>query len=101
MRWLQVIRDAWQLLFKDLILTGLGMLAIYSQIFSPHPNGLLLGVGLALTVPSIADHVRALLPSSGGGSGGSSSPSLPPGTSRPRALPPQPNGSGESEEDDG
>ena len=26
-----------------------------------------LGTGLALTVPSVADHVRALLPSSGGG----------------------------------
>jgi hypothetical protein len=66
----------WQLL-KDVLLTGLGMFAIFSQVLSAKPNGLLLGTGLALTVPSTWDHVKALLPGSGGG--GSSPPSEPPG----------------------
>jgi len=57
---------AWQLA-KDILLTGTGLTLIVSQIFSRHPDGLLLGTGLALTVPSVADHVRALLPSSGDG----------------------------------
>ena len=65
------------MLCKDVGLTGLGMVAIYTQIFSSHPNALVLGTGLALTVPSVAEHVKALLPSSGGG--GSSPSSPPPG----------------------
>jgi hypothetical protein len=66
------------LLIKDIALTGTGLAVIYVELLSPRaPNGLLLGTGLALTVPSIADHVKALLPSSGGG--GSSPPSLPGG----------------------
>ena len=56
-RWLQ-LKD----FLKDIALTVLGMVAIYSQLFRPEPNGLVLGAGLALTVPSIAGHVRALLP---------------------------------------
>ncbi len=54
----------WKLL-REAGLTALGMLAIYTQIFSPKPNGLILGTGLALTVPSVAAHVKALLPSAG------------------------------------
>lgn len=70
-------------LFKDIALTGLGMLAIYSQIRSVHPNGLILGAGLALTVPTIAQHVRALLPGPGDGpsSAPPSQPTLPPSSS--------------------
>jgi hypothetical protein len=71
-------------LVKDALLTGLGMVAIYTQVFSPHPNGLILGTGLALTVPSVAGHVKALLP---GGEGGDSSPS-----SRSPGAPPSPPG---------
>ena len=63
------------LLLKDILLTGTGVGVIFSQVLSLHPDGLLLGTGLALTVPTIADHVKALLPSSGGGTGGPSSPS--------------------------
>jgi hypothetical protein len=60
---------------KDVALTGLGMVAIYTQIFSAKPNGLILGTGLALTVPSVAEHVKALLPGSGGGPSSPSSES--------------------------
>jgi hypothetical protein len=56
--------NRWQIL-KDVLLTGLGMAAIVTQVLSPHPNGLVLGTGLALTVPSVAAHVRALLPGPG------------------------------------
>jgi hypothetical protein len=64
---------------KDVILTGTGVAVIWVEALSSHPNGLALGTGLALTVPSVADHVRALLPSSGGGDS-SSSPSQEPPT---------------------
>ena len=74
------------LILKDIALTGLGMLAIYSQIRSAHPNGMIIGAGLALTVPTIAQHVRALLP--GPGDGESSprhpAPAPPPSTSTQR-----------------
>lgn len=68
-------------LLKDVLLTGTGVVIIYLQAFSLHPDGLVLGTGLALTVPSIAEHVKALLPSSGGGPSSPSSP--PPGSPRP------------------
>jgi hypothetical protein len=57
------------------------MVAIYTQIFSSRPNGLILGTGLALTVPSVAEHVKALLPTSGG------APSSPPSRSRGSSPP--------------
>jgi len=72
----------WYLL-KDILLTGTGVAVIFSQVLSSHPDGLLLGTGLALTVPTIADHVKALLPSSGGGG---SSPSRPPPGSQPSSA---------------
>jgi hypothetical protein len=61
---------------KDVVLTGSGVAVIWVEALSSHPSGLLLGTGLALTVPSVADHVRALLPSSGGGES-SPPPELP------------------------
>jgi hypothetical protein len=66
-------------LVKDVGLTGTGIAVILLQAFSAKPDGLLLGTGLALTVPSTWDHIRALLPSSGGPS--SSEPSPGPGSS--------------------
>ena len=69
--------NRWQIL-KDVLLTGTGLGLMWSQVFSAHPSGLLLGTGLALTVPSVADHVRALLPGSGGGRSSPPSPSPPP-----------------------
>jgi hypothetical protein len=76
------------LLLKDVSLTGTGLFVILSQIFSLHPNGLLLGTGLALTVPTIAEHVKALLPS-GGGESSSSTDSRPPPRSGPSAGSPR------------
>jgi hypothetical protein len=73
--------NQWRLI-KDVLLTGLGMFAIYSQLFRQHPDGLILGAGLALTVPSIASHVRALLPGPGDGD---SSPPPPPAAAPPPA----------------
>ena len=64
-------------LTKDIVITGSGVSIIWVQALSAHPSGLVLGAGLALCVPSVADHVRALLPGSGG-EGLSSAPSLPP-----------------------
>jgi hypothetical protein len=73
--------NLWKLL-KDIVLTGLGVAAILSQILSLRPNGLVLGTGLALTVPSVASHVRALLPGPGDGdSSESRSPPSPPPSS--------------------
>jgi hypothetical protein len=75
----------WQILYalvKDLALTGTGVVVILSQVTSAHPSDLLLGAGLALTVPSVAGHAGALL--SHGGTGRSS----PPGPSSP----PSPSG---------
>jgi hypothetical protein len=60
---------------KDVGLTGTGIFVIVLQSLSDHPSGLLLGTGLALTVPSTWEHIKALLPSSGGSP---SSRSLPP-----------------------
>ena len=82
MRWTTLwpqIKDAVWPLVKDVGLTGTGIVVIVLQAFSARPSGLLLGTGLALTVPSVAEHVKALLPSSGGGSSSESSP--PPGSS--------------------
>jgi hypothetical protein len=65
--------------------TGTGLTIIWRQVlYSPlHPSGLLLGTGLALTVPSVAAHLRALLPAAGGESESSppSPPPLPPPSS--------------------
>jgi hypothetical protein len=61
------LRAAFELL-RDIAVTGTGLVIIWRQVlFSAlHPSGLLLGTGLALTVPSVAAHVKALLPGSGG-----------------------------------
>jgi hypothetical protein len=63
---------AWSIT-KDVVFTGTGVFCILFEVFSPHPSGLILGTGLVLTVPATADHVRALLPSVGGGQSSPSS----------------------------
>jgi hypothetical protein len=76
----------WQTLYlvvKDLALTGTGVAVILSQVASAHPSDLLLGAGLALTVPSVAGHAGALLT---GRDIGSSSPSPPPRQPRPPSV---------------
>lgn len=54
----------WWPLLRDILLTGTGMLVIILQVFSMHPSTPLLWTGLALTVPSVVEHVKALLPTS-------------------------------------
>ena len=54
--------NRWWPLVRDVAVTGTGLAVIWRQVYSAHPSGLLLGTGLALTVPSVAAHVRALLP---------------------------------------
>ena len=77
---LLTIRDV----IKDVVLTSLGVVAIWSQIFSAKPNLYVLGAGLALTVPSTASHVRALLaPGPGDGASSESTPPRPPQPSQP------------------
>lgn len=73
----------WQLI-RDVLLTGLAIFVIVSQVYSQHPSDVLLAVALALTAPSVADHARALLSGPGGGA---HSPSAP------GQQPPQPGGS--------
>lgn len=100
MRWL--LRAIYELA-RDIAVTGTGLLIIWRQIlYAPtHPNGLLLGTGLTMTVPSVWAHVRALLP--GGestsahspdafGGGGASSP--PSSSPPPQPSPPQPSAGG-------
>lgn len=70
----------WQAI-RDVVLTCTGIFCIISQILARDPSGLLLGTGLALTVPSVAEHIKALLPSPAGAghsSGRSSPPTRPP-----------------------
>jgi hypothetical protein len=54
----------WWPLARDILLTGTGMGVIIMQVFSRHPSTPLLWTGLALTVPSVVEHVKALLPAS-------------------------------------
>lgn len=67
---------AWQLL-RDVLLTGTAVFILISQVFSKDPSDVLLAAALALTAPSAADHVKALL-SRPGESESSSSRSSPP-----------------------
>jgi len=68
---------------KDVLLTGTGIILIISQVFASSPSDVLLATGLALTVPSVASHARALLSGSTPGRGPSSSPPSPPPGSSP------------------
>jgi hypothetical protein len=78
------------LLLKDVILTGTGVLIVLSQTLEAalgqSPSALIIGAGLALTVPSIADHVKALLPGDTGST--TSSSSRPSGSSQSHSGPP-------------
>jgi hypothetical protein len=67
----------WWPLLRDILLTGTGMGVIIVQVFSAHPSTPLLWTGLGLTAPSVVEHVKALLPGSGGPD--ISPPSLPAG----------------------
>ena len=76
--------NRWWPLLRDIAVTGTGLRVILSQVYSPHPSGLLLGTGLALTVPAAAAHVKALLPGGETGESGDSSSSSAPDGPPPR-----------------
>jgi hypothetical protein len=54
-------------LVRDVVFAGFGLWLIYRETISPGRDALaLLGVAVALTVPSAAEHIKAILPSSAG-----------------------------------
>jgi hypothetical protein len=70
--------NRWPLL-RDIFLTGLGGVVIASQLVAfflgKVPSDVLCALGLALTAPSVAGHIRTVLGSTGGH--GPRSPSSP------------------------
>jgi hypothetical protein len=85
-KWVQTV---W-LLAKDILLTGVGLALIVTQIFARQPSDVLLMTGLALTIPSVASHAGTLLGAQSGGGHGqqehspsSSAPGLPPSSAPP------------------
>jgi hypothetical protein len=81
--WELALRRTWALI-RDVAFAGFGLYLIYRETVSPGRNALeILGIAFALTVPSAAEHIKALLPSSGTGSAAKSLPeSSPPGGSQ-------------------
>jgi len=81
------VRPAWEII-RDVAVTGTGLVIIWRQVLysAQHPSAVLLGAGLALTVPSVAAHVKGLLPDGGGDS--PSSPPSPPAPQQPSSPPP-------------
>ncbi len=69
--------NLWSLV-KDIILTGTGVALIVSQMLSATPSDALLVTGLALTVPSIAGHAKALLSGPSVSEAGEQSPTTSP-----------------------
>ena len=85
-------QTAYQLL-KDIALTGTGLTVIILQIWSKTPSDVLLVVGLALTVPSVASHATSILSGPGVPSSSESSPEHGEQPSPPPSSPP--GGSGD------
>jgi hypothetical protein len=74
----------WKLLLRDVLLTGAGIGLGFQQAYSLHPNNAVLWLAAGFTIPAAAEKLKAILTPPG--SGGSSSPSLPPGEpSEPRS----------------
>lgn len=93
-QWEAVLRRTWALV-RDVVFAGFGLWLIYRETIHPGPDALaLLGVAVALTVPSAAEHIKAILPSSSGESAveSSSRSSVPHGSS------PQPTSPGAPDE---
>lgn len=67
--------NRWRQLWKDVLLTGAGVVVILLQatVYEAHPQPYIVLAGLALTVPSAAEHIRALLAPSGDSSSSESS----------------------------
>lgn len=80
--WELLARRTWTLV-RDVVFGGFGLWLIYRETTDPGQNALaILGVAVALTVPSAAEHIKAILPSSSGESAveSSSRPSRPDGS---------------------
>lgn len=85
--WELLLRRTWTLV-RDVIFAGFGLWLIWRETTRPGQYVVpLLGVAIALTVPSAAEHIKAILPSSSGESAveSSSRPSAPGGSPRPPA----------------
>lgn len=64
--WEAVLRRTWALV-RDVVFAGFGLWLVYRELTHPGKNALaFLGIALALTVPSAAEHIRAILPDSAG-----------------------------------
>ncbi len=71
--WELMLRRMWALV-RDVVFAGFGLFLIWRETFYPGPDSLeILGVALALTVPSAAEHIRAILPNSAAESAAESS----------------------------
>ena len=92
--WEQMLRRTW-VLIRDVVFAGFGIWLIYRETVHPAKSAeetiALLGIALALTVPSAAEHIKAILPSSSGESA-IASPSGEPGPG-PGSPPSPPHGS--------
>ena len=65
-KWQQLARFVWALT-RDVVFAGFGLWEIYVQTTHPGRYALeLIGVAVALTVPSAAEHLKAILPTSAG-----------------------------------
>jgi hypothetical protein len=66
--WELMLRRMWGLI-RDVVFAGFGLWLIWRETITPGRDALaLLGVAVALTVPSAAEHIKAILPSSSGDS---------------------------------
>lgn len=86
MKWLNLLRDIWLSVLRDMVLIGAAVWTLAKEVDSQHPSDSILLIVITLTAPSIADHAKALL--SGPGAAERSQP--------PQEQPPSPSG-GQSE----
>jgi hypothetical protein len=64
--WEALLRRMWALV-RDVVFAGFGLWIIYREMTMPGRYALeLIGVAVALTVPSAAEHLKAILPASSG-----------------------------------
>lgn len=65
-KWQQIARFVWALV-RDVVFAGFGLWIVYRETTDPGRYALeLIGVAVALTVPSAAEHLKAILPTTAG-----------------------------------
>lgn len=77
---------------RDIVITGTGLAIVWSQLLLwalgvRVPSAVLLGVGVAFTLPAATAHVRTVLGTPEAGPSSSSLPPPPPPPSSPLPLP--------------